>query len=249
MDRKGKIMLLKVFLGFVVFVSLFSFATVRHNNRTLGALNLNLDQESGVRFIKEESLINELGSKFENLNSTSIKELNIKEIEAVLESNPFVKSAEVYQEIEGNLAIQIVQETPFARVNTGKKEFYIAETLKVMPLSNVYSPDVMMVGGEVHESEFEDLKELILFIKADKLLKKHIVAIKKQAPNSFILLVNKGEYIIEFGDLKNKEEKFDKLKLFYAQYLNKVGLNYYEKINLNFNNQIVATKRKHDEKE
>ena len=79
-------------------------------------------------------------------------------------------------------------------------------------------------------------------------MKKHIIAVKKEEPNSFILLVNKGDYVIEFGELKNIESKFEKLKLFYDEYLGKVGLNYYERINLRFNNQIVATKRINDEK-
>src|SRR5690606_571913 len=116
-----------------------------------------------------------------------------------------------------------------------------------IPLSSLYSAEVMLVGGNIEESDFEGLKELIKFISADKLLKKHIIAVKKQQPNSFILLVNKGDYVIEFGELKDFDKKFEKLKLFYKQYLGKVGMNYYKTINLKFNNQIVATKRNSDE--
>src|SRR5690625_5807572 len=89
---------------------------------------------------------------------------------------------------------------------------------------------------------------MIEIIKADKLLKNHVIAMRKEAPNSFNLLINKGDYIIEFGELERIEEKFENLKLFYEQYLGKVGLDYYEKINLKFNNQIVATKRERDRK-
>lgn len=249
MDKNIKWMLLKAVLGLAIFIFLLSFAQIRQGNRTISGVDLNIDHVEGLYFVQEESLMKDLKNKYAEYDQESLKSLNIKRIEQLLNDDPFVERAEVYRNVDGNLEIQIVQEKPFARVNSGENEFYISETLEKMPLSSVYSPEVMIVGGNIKESDFEGLKELILFIKADKLLTKHIIAIKKQAPNSFILLVNKGNYIIEFGDLKGIEEKFDHLKLFYEQYLGKVGLDYYEKINLKFKNQIVATKRKNDEKE
>jgi cell division protein FtsQ len=133
------------------------------------------------------------------------------------------------------------------RVNTGVEEYYISDELTKIPLSNLYSAKVLLAGGPIDEDDFYGLKELSEAVSADKLLKKHIIAVKKMEPNSFILFVNKGDYIIEFGELNDFNEKFDKLKLFYEQYLGKVGWDYYSKLNLKFSNQIVATKRNNDE--
>ena len=41
----------------------------------------------------------------------------------------------------------------------------------------------------------------------------------------------------------NYEEKFEKLKTFYEKGLNQVGWNKYSRISLEFNNQIICTKK------
>jgi cell division protein FtsQ len=47
-----------------------------------------------------------------------------------------------------------------------------------------------------------------------------------------------------FGDAKDFEEKFEKLKTFYTEGLNKTdGWNKYSTINIKYKNQVVCTKK------
>ncbi len=245
---KARWMIVKTFLGAAVFIFLVSFSAKRHACKPLKDISVSVDHESGKYFVNDSLVKKVINGKQLHVSSTPLGNMDVKEVERILDRNSFIQKSQVYQDIDGNMKIKIDQETPVARINTGFDEFYLSEQLTKIPLSSLYSAEVILVGGNVTEEDFFGLKKLIKNISADKLLKKHIIAIKKEQPNSFILLVNKGNYIIEFGELKNFEEKFEKLKLFYAQYLGKVGLDYYEKINLKFNNQIVATKRYSDEK-
>lgn len=240
--------IVKTLTGVAVFSFLVSFAAIRHACKPLKEIAIKVDHESGEYFVNDSLVKKVINGKQLHVNSTPLGNMNVKEIERILDRNSFIQKSQVFQDIDGNMKISIDQESPFARINTGSDEFYLSEQLTKIPLSPLHSAEVMMVGGNITEEDFRGLKELIQVISADKLLKKHIIAVKKEQPNSFILLVNKGDYVIEFGELKNFKEKFEKLKLFYSQYLGKVGLDYYEKINLKFNNQIVATKRYSDEK-
>lgn len=244
---KGKLTILKAFLGVVVLAFLVSFSAQRHACKEVKEIKIKIDHESGTYFVND-SLVRILidGNKLK-VSEIPLGNMNISEVEKILDKNSFIKKSQVFQDINGEMSIGITQETPIARINTGNDEYYLTEELTKIPLSNLYSAEVMLVGGRIEEEDFKALNELIKFISADKLLKKHIIAVKKQQPNSFILLVNKGDYIIEFGELKDFDKKFEKLKLFYKQYLGKVGMNYYKTINLKFNNQIVATKRNSDE--
>ena len=52
-----------------------------------------------------------------------------------------------------------------------------------------------------------------------------------------------GEHIVFLGKIDNFEEKLAKLKLFYEKALNQVGWNKYSRISLEFNNQIICTKK------
>lgn len=244
---KAKLTILKAFLGVAILVFLVSFSAQRHACKELKDIKIKIDHESGTYFVND-SLVRILidGNKLK-VSQIPLGNMNISEVEQTLDKSSFIKKSEVFQNIDGEMSVEITQETPVARVNTGEDEYYLTKELTKIPLSNLYSAEVMLVGGKIEEEDFIGLNELLKFIMADKLLKKHIIAVKKQQPNSFILLVNKGDYVIEFGELKDFDKKFEKLKLFYKQYLGKVGMNYYKTINLKFNNQIVATKRNSDE--
>ena len=245
---KAKWMLLKAFLGCLLFSFLVSFSAIRHACKPLTDIKITVDHESGKYFVNDSLVRKIVDGKQLRVSQVPLGNMDVAEVERILNRNSFIEKSEVFQDIDGTMRIQINQETPIARINTGDDEFYLSENLAKVPLSHLYSAEVLLVGGQIDEEDFEGLKNLSQFITADKLLKKHIIGVKKERPNSFILLVNKGDYVIEFGELKNFEEKFEKLKLFYDQYLGKVGMNYYEKINLRFKNQIVATKRINDEK-
>ncbi len=240
-------MLLKTILGIAILAFLVSFSAQRHACKPLTDIKIKVDHESGKYFVNDSLVRKVVDGKQLRVSTIALGNMEVDRIEHLLDRNSFVRKSEVFQDIDGTMRIQINQETPVARINNGVDEFYLSEDLTKMPLSTLHSAEVLLVGGNIEEEDFEGLRELTRFVSADKLLKKHIIAVKKVEPNSFILLVNKGEYVIEFGELKNFESKFEKLKLFYDQFLGKVGLNYYERINLRFNNQIVATKRISDE--
>jgi cell division protein FtsQ len=245
---KAKWMLLKALIGVLIFIFLVSFSAIRHACKPLTDMKISVDHESGKYFVNDSLVRKIVEGKQLNVKQIALGNMDVANVERVLNRNSFIEKSEVFQDINGTMHIQINQETPVARINTGVDEYYLSEHLTKVPLSPLYSAEVMLVGGPIEEEDFEGLKNLVEVISADKLLKNHIIGVKKQGPNSFILLVNKGDYIIEFGALNNFDSKFNNLKLFYDQYLGKVGLNYYEKINLRFNNQIVSTKRTNDEK-
>lgn len=245
---KAKWMLLKGFLGVLLFSFLVSFSAVRHACKSIKDIQIKIDHESGKYFVNDSLVRKIVEGKQLKVSSVPLGNVEVDRIEKILNRNFFIEKAEVFQDVDGTMRIQINQETPVARINTGVDEYYLSEDLAKIPLSNLYSAQVLLVGGDVKDEDFEGIRDLVRVIMADNLLKKHIIGVKKETPNSFILLVNKGDYVIEFGELKNFEEKFEKLKLFYDEFLGKVGLNYYERINLKFKNQIVATKRINDEK-
>lgn len=239
----------KIVLGFALLIFLLSFSANRHASKPVKAVEVQIDHGEGKYFLTDSLVKKIIDNKDLKTTQRSLGNLKVDQVEQVLDSNPFVLESQVFKDVDGVLKIDLKQKTPIARINNGLgDEYYLAEDLTKIPLSNIYSAEVLMVGGQVKERDYEGLKILIKTIMADKLLKNHVIAVKKMSPNSFNLLINKGDYIIEFGELDRIEEKFDNLKLFYEQYLGKVGLDYYEKINLKFKNQIVATKRESDEK-
>lgn len=52
-----------------------------------------------------------------------------------------------------------------------------------------------------------------------------------------------GDHLIYLGRLKDYDQKLARLKEFYQKALNKVGWNKYSRINVEFDNQIICTRR------
>ncbi|MFA5619460.1 MAG: cell division protein FtsQ [Weeksellaceae bacterium] len=240
--------LIKTTLGIGVLTFLVSFSAQRHACKPMKDVEVKVDTEYGSRFINDSIILKIINGKELKLNSIPLGNMDISKVEKHLDKDPFIRKSQVFKDVDGVVKVQINQKTPVARIKASNEEYYLSEDLTKIPLSPLYASEVILVGGDIIKDDYKGLRDLADVISADKLLKKHIIAIKKEAPNSFILLVNKGSYIIEFGELEEFQEKFDKLNLFYEQYLGKVGLDYYEKINLRYKNQIVATKRINDEK-
>jgi len=244
---KSKWFIVKFLLGILILSFLVGFSTYRHATKELNNIEIKIDHDSGFYFVDENLVNKSISNEHFDVKNVLIGDLEIGNVESILEDNLFVKDAEVFKKVNGDLHIEIEQQSPIARIINDTEEYYLTEDLNKMPLSNLHSAEVILVGGNIVKEDFDGIKNIVDYLMADKLLKKHIIAIKKVRPNSFNLLINNGEYYIEFGDLTNIEDKFENLKLFYDQYLGKVGVNYYKSINLKFENQIVATKRDRDE--
>ena len=51
------------------------------------------------------------------------------------------------------------------------------------------------------------------------------------------------DHIIEMGHAENIEQKLEKLYSFYHEGMNKIGWNKYSKINIEFGDKVICTKR------
>jgi cell division protein FtsQ len=58
-----------------------------------------------------------------------------------------------------------------------------------------------------------------------------------------ILVPRIGNHLIELGRADNLDGKLDKLKRFYKEGLNKVGWNKYKTLNIEFDKQVICTKK------
>ena len=239
---KGKWSYIIAVCGLISFLVLSGFMVLKNQERPISKIYSKNSSSDGSDFIND-SIVQSLISKKLNLDSAKLKEVKVDSIEALLIKNPFVKKADVYKTPKGELVTLIEQKRPVVRVKDRTTEYYITDDYERIPLSKVYSVNALLVQGKIDSIEYKKLVDLAMYIDGDNLLKNNITGIKKVAKNSFILKVNKGKFDIGFGNLDNNDEKFKKLKLFYNQYLTKIGFDRYERINLQYKNQIVAEKK------
>ena len=112
-----------------------------------------------------------------------------------------------------------------------------------MPLSSNYSARVLLISGDISEADNDQIHLLVSKILSDEFLKKQIIGIEKMPDNEFVLVTRIGDQKIELGKIENLESKFKNLKSFFIKTMKDRTIDNYTSINLEYNNQVVCTKK------
>ncbi|AER40433.1 MAG: cell division protein FtsQ [Flavobacteriales bacterium] len=228
------------FLYMSLMIFFFYFSQKIHKNRNLEKLNIIIDPLSKNHFLNEEIIKNILFPRIEKIEK-KIGQLCILKMEQKLNNSPFIKKSEVFLSVDGILNIKVWQKEPILRIKNGNEEYYLTKDAENLKLSSFYSSKVLLAKGSFSKEEKKHLSDLVQTINSDELLKNQIIGIKKT--DLFILIPKIGNHHIILGNLKDFKIKLNKLKAFYKQYLNKIDINRYKSIDLQYKDQVVAKKR------
>ncbi len=235
---KNKWRILKILVTVVLFGFLLSFSLKRFNNAEMENVSINMNQTKTPVYFVDEKDIKELVKQYNPTNK--IGDVKIPELEKKINQIPFVDSANVYMNLNGNLNVDIRQRVPIFRLNKNGKDFYVDEKGIEFPISRNFSYPCMLVMGDVQASEYQELGKLIEKIDKDDFSKKYFIGITKEKDN-YNLLTSDGNYKVEIGDLDNIEFKVRGFKTFVEKYLVDQDPQKYKKISLKYENQIVTT--------
>jgi cell division protein FtsQ len=232
-------------------IGLIAMSTVKQSGKQVRDLLIDIESQEGNYFIDHlevTSLINAENTDY--VLGLNLRQLDLKELERRVEANAFVKDAQVYLDIKGNLQVSLVQAKPIARIlNHQGSSRYIDEEGNLLPLNTKHTARVPIIELEsnqpweasIMESEFgENLHTLLTYVESDEFWKAQIAHVIVDEKNElrFIPQVTKQEVI--FGEPVDIADKFDRLKLFYKEVLPAKGWNTYAYVNVKFSNQIVC---------
>ena len=171
-------------------------------------------------------------------------DINTRLLEEELSQHPLIENVECYRTPGCKIGIEVTQRLPILRVmaNNGDN-YYIDNKGKIMPIPNSSAHVAVVTGYVDRDFAVKELYTLGVFLQAHPLWDAQIEQINVTQAKELELVPRVGEHIIFLGKPGNYEEKFEKLKTFYEKGLNQVGWNKYSRISLEFNNQIICTKK------
>ncbi len=181
-----------------------------------------------------------------------------REIEEMLKKSPFVKTANCYKTIDGNVNISITQRMPIVRIKAiNGDDYYLDDNNLVMPNSH-YSSDLIIATGYISKQYAQHyVSALIKTLTESDFWKNQIVQVNILKDKGVELVPRVGDHIVYIGQLPetkyNKErfqlvadyvnKKMTRLEKFYKYGLSQAGWNKYSYINIEFDNQIICKKR------
>ncbi|GGD20893.1 cell division protein FtsQ/DivIB [Hyunsoonleella pacifica] len=229
-----------MFVLFVMVGLLYAFASVKNGVREISKTNISFSGENSL-FITQETVSKLLIQNQEHIKNVPKETLDLNTLEQALNSNPMIKSAEVYVAVNGILNAEIKQKRPVARVSTNAS-YYIDDEGKYMPLSSNFTARVPLVTGYVEKNNLKNVFKIARKVETDDFLKRHVVEIHQNVNGNIALKLRQCKFTVNLGRLDFLDKKINNLKAFYKKSLKEKTLNKYSKVNLQFDSQVVCTK-------
>ena len=222
-------------------VVVLSFTNQKQNKQMVFLNQINIEV-SEDEFMTEQIALKYIEQHNFSFDSVALSNFYLNELEVAFLQHPAVKNAQVYSNQEGVININLQQRKAVVRIKTDNTDYYLDEQGMKMPLSSEYTPRVLVVTGEVNESNHSSIFSFVERINKDKFWKSQITQLHFNN-NEVIIIPRVGSQKIHFGTLTDVNKKLGNLYQFYKQAMPVKGWENYSEISLAYNNQIVCTKK------
>ncbi len=218
---------------------------------------INIEDETTNGFLGANEIKSRLtASKLYPLKKP-MKDVNTREIERMLKTSAFVKTAECYKTEDGVVHVVLTQRTPVVRIKSyDGEDYYLDDHDQVMPNTR-YTSDLMIATGNISKAFAREYVSILSkTLMESELWKNQIEQINVLADGGIELVPRVGNHVVYIGQLPTSgniekrqkevkeyvEKKMKRLEYFYKYGLTEAGWNKYSYINLEFDNQIICKK-------
>lgn len=251
--------------GGLTLFGLVAFTEQRLRHTHCESVVVRIDGADEQRFLNRRDVTGFLTNNgAEPVVGKALDQINLGELEQRLRHYGLIRRAHVSYDLAGNLLVDVEQPHPVARlVNNGPDDAvrsvggqYISDEGRFFPLSMNYTARVPVVSGEwfrqhrtLANKTGEPLLALLRYIHDSDLWRAQITELSVDAAGEVTMWPQVGTYRIEFGTpgpigpdgtTSELETKFKKIKLFYTQIAPRKGWDRYQRVNVQYRNQLVC---------
>jgi cell division protein FtsQ len=203
-------------------------------------------------FLDEADVMKLVENSGQSVKGTGVDRIKLKEIESKLELDKHIHDAQLFGDLKGNLIVNVELRRPVARiVQQDAPDAYIADDGVIMPVSEKYTSRVMLLSGSFMKKLLEsgDLNktgegrqifEMINFINGEKFWKAQVAQMDIDNDARITIYPQVTGQKVELGKATDFENKFKKLMIFYKKILPQRGWTKYERVNLEYEGQVIA---------
>jgi cell division protein FtsQ len=182
-----------------------------------------------------------------------IQSFDLRHLESALEKNIWIRKARLFFDNNGILRVEVIERVPATRIFTNAgNSFYLDSSGVQLPLIAKLPANVPVFTGYPAPKTGSRRQDSILingirrlsgFIRNDPFWMAQIAQINITPQRTFELEPEIGDHRVSFGDGSDIGPKFHRLLLFYKAVLSRTGFDRYERIDISYAGQVVATKK------
>lgn len=235
----------------ILMLGLIGFASVKNAGKQVNNIEVEIIEQNGDFFTDQLEVLSLLNAEnTDYVLGLRLAQLDLKTLEQRVEQHPFVKDAQVYRDIKGNVKVKVQQARPIARIfNPKGPDRYIDQDGTLLPTTVRHTARVPVVELERFFSWEKSLTDtdygqkvlaFLRYIEEDEFWRAQIAHVVISKTGELILLGQVSKQEILFGMPDEMDKKFRKLEVFYKEILPNKGWNTYSLVNLKFENQIIC---------
>ncbi|TDH22985.1 hypothetical protein EXU57_18135 [Segetibacter sp. 3557_3] len=227
-------------------------AVTKKNANICTGVKVELSGSSSNFFIDEKEVTRLLNANGK-LQGKNKNDINLLVLENRIENDSWILNAELFFDSDEVLNVLVEEREPVARVFTKSgSSFYLDTACKRLPTSDKVTVRVPMFSGfptearklkPVDSTLLVAIKDLAVFIRKDAFWNAQVAQVDITPNRTFEMIPTIGSHVVVLGRPEDYEEKFSRLYTFYQEVWTKVGLEKYSKIDVQFNGQVVATRK------
>ncbi len=243
---------IKVATALVGISFLIAFGERKQGGSVCSNIIVEIDNLHENHFLDEADVMKLVENSGQAVKGTGIDRIKLKEIESKLKIDKHIQDAQLFGDLKGNLIVNVELRRPMARiVQQDAPDAYIADDGVIMPVSEKYTSRVMLLSGAMMKKllESEDLNktdegkqilEMIRYVSEERFWKAQVAQMDIDADGRITIFPQVTGQKVEFGKAIDIENKFRKLMIFYKKILPQRGWTKYERVNLEYEGQVIA---------
>ena len=170
--------------------------------------------------------------------------VSTRQMEEVLQKNPYVDAVEWYKTQNGHVSINLTQRQPVLHIMTNRGEqYYVDAHGDILPHTRLAGNLLIATGAISHEYASKRLAPIASQILADRFWQEQTEQLNILPDGTLELVPRVGDHVVYLGAPKDIPRKLERLRKFYKFGLSHAGWDRYERINMEFDNQIICKKR------
>jgi cell division protein FtsQ len=187
------------------------------------------------------------------LKGRAIKTFDLRRMEGQLKNNVWVKDVELFFDNKQVLQVRVEERMPVARMFTVTgNSFYIDTCGERLPLSDKFSARLPVFTGFPSDKDkigstdsvlMHGIVQLSNYLLQNEFWMAQVSQVDITPERRFEILPIVGNHVIQFGDGNDCDKKFKRLLLFYQQVLSKTGMDTYQKLNVQYAQQVIGVRK------
>jgi cell division protein FtsQ len=236
--------------GSTVLVLLVGAIGIRNRN-TCSGIRITYTRPGGGRYVDSLRIAHLLNAGGERqLTGALLTNLDLNRMEKLLESDSWIRDADLFLDRGHSLHIRIEEQSPVARIFTRSGySFYMDSQLNRIPLNPLYTErlpvftgmPVSILGRQAGDTQhLADAWHIVRYLRSDDLAMAIVDQVDFEPGTGFVLIPKLGDHRIVFGNATDIAGKFRRLLIFYQQVMSHSGWNSYRQIDIRYRDQVVA---------